>query len=292
MVDNNNTLFLKKALLHILLLGTMQACAGAKPVRQTVADTTIKNNTDSFVFIKKIPGQFTGMQVDIANNIYVITASNQLKKYSAALDSMAVFNDVKKYGYPSQIDVTNPLRTLLYYKNFSSIVLLDRLLSPRNTINLRQQNIFGVSAIANAYDNNIWLFDEQEFKLRKIDETGRSIMETTDWRTLLNDAPTPQTIIDNNNFVYLYDAQRGFYLFDYYGTYKTYLPFKGWKNITVNKGRLMGIATNTLYVYDVATMVEKKYSLPEIFKTATDAKAINGLLYLLKPDGLELYQFL
>lgn len=283
---------MKKALLHILLLGALQACAGSKPVQQTVADSAHKSNADSFIFIKKIPGHFTGVQVDIANNIYVITAGNQLKKYSAALDSLAVFNDVKKYGYPSQIDVTNPLRTLLYYKNFSTIVLLDRLLAPRNTINLRQQNIFGVSAIANAYDNNIWLFDEQEFKLKKIDEAGRSLMETTDWRMLVNDAPTPQIIIDNNNLVYLYDAQRGFYLFDYYGTFKTFLPFKGWKNISVNKGRLMGIAANTLYVYDVATMVEKKYSLPEIFKTATDVQAINGILYLLKPDGLELYQFL
>lgn len=283
---------MKKALLHILLLGALQACAGSKPVQQTVADSAHKSNADSFIFIKKIPGHFTGVQVDIANNIYVITAGNQLKKYSAGFDSVAVFNDVKKYGYPSQIDVTNPLRTLLYYKNFSTIVLLDRLLSPRNTINLRQQNIFGVSAIANAYDNNIWLFDEQEFKLKKIDEAGRSLMETTDWRMLVNDAPTPQIIIDNNNLVYLYDAHRGFYLFDYYGTFKTFLPFKGWKNISVNKGKLMGIAANTLYVYDVAAMVDKKYSLPEIFKTATDAKAINGILYLLKPDGLELYQFL
>lgn len=46
---------------------------------------------------------------------------------------------------------------------------LDRLLTVRNTINLRTQNIFLVNSISLSYDNNIWLFDEEDFKL-KIDE--------------------------------------------------------------------------------------------------------------------------
>ena len=55
---------------------------------------------------------------------------------------LAVFNDVKKYGNPTYIDVTNPLKILLYYKNYSTVVVLDRLLNTRNTINFRKQNIF------------------------------------------------------------------------------------------------------------------------------------------------------
>jgi len=42
----------------------------------------------------------------------------------------------------AQLDVTNPLRVLLYYKDFSTIVILDRLLSNRSTIDLRKQDIF------------------------------------------------------------------------------------------------------------------------------------------------------
>ena len=73
---------------------------------------------------------------------------------------VAVFNNVKKFGKLSTIDVSIRLRYLLYYKDFSTIVVLDRLLAIRNTIDLRKQNIFQVNAIAQSYDNNIWLFDE------------------------------------------------------------------------------------------------------------------------------------
>lgn len=97
----------------------------------------------SFSFVKIIKGNFTGFTVDNLDNIYLLTSTNQLKKVNSKGDSVAVFNDIKRYGSVSQVDVTNPLKILLYYKNFSTIVVLDRFLNPRNTINLRKQNIFG-----------------------------------------------------------------------------------------------------------------------------------------------------
>jgi hypothetical protein len=76
-------------------------------------------------------------------------------------DSVAIFNNVKKFGKISTIDVSNPLKVLLYYKDFSTIVVLDRLLATRNTIDLRQQNIFQVNAIGQSYDNNIWFMTRE-----------------------------------------------------------------------------------------------------------------------------------
>ena len=72
--------------------------------------------TDSaFKFLKSIPGQFSYFNVDNLDNIYLITISNQFKKLNEAGDSVAVFNDVKRYGNPSSVDVTNPLKILLYW---------------------------------------------------------------------------------------------------------------------------------------------------------------------------------
>ena len=41
----------------------------------------------------------------------------------------AVFNDVKKFGQATLIDVSNPLKVLLYYRDFATIVVLDRFLT-------------------------------------------------------------------------------------------------------------------------------------------------------------------
>src|SRR6266487_6432940 len=144
--------------------------------------------------IASITGDVVDFTVDNLDNVYVLTSSDQLKKYNVNGDSVAIFNNVKKFGKVSTIDVSNPLKVLLYYKDFSTIVVLDRLLTMRNSIDLRQHNIFQVNAIGQSYDNNIWLYDEGDSKLKKINDEGKAILETADFRLLFNQAPHIQNI--------------------------------------------------------------------------------------------------
>ena len=163
-----------------------------------------KPQSDSaFKFINSIKGNFSYFNVDNLDNIYLITDNNQLKKLNENRDSVAVFNDVKKYGNPDYIDVTNPLKALLYYKNYSTVVVLDRLLTVRNNINFHKQNIFYLNNVTLSYDNYICIFDEEDFKLKKIDEEGKLLQETTDWRMLFDTVPSLVKIVDRDNFVYL-----------------------------------------------------------------------------------------
>src|ERR1700753_28195 len=128
-------------------------------------DTTFKS-------VRSIEGDIVAFTVDNLDNVYLLSSTGQVKKLDANGDSVAVFNDIKKYGEATLIDVSNPLKVLLYYKDFTTIVVLDRFLTVRNTIDLRQQNILQVTAIGQSYDNRIWLYDELENKLKKIDEDG------------------------------------------------------------------------------------------------------------------------
>ena len=110
--------------------------------------------------------------VDNLGNIYVINSDNQLKKLSPRGDSLAVFNDVRRYGKIGSIDVTNPLKILVYYRDFTTIIELDRFLNIINTIDLRKQNILQAKAVGLAYDNNIWIFDELDARLKRIGDDG------------------------------------------------------------------------------------------------------------------------
>jgi len=242
-----------------------------------------------FGYRSSIPGNFSYFNVDNLDNIYLVTAGNQLKKLNANGDSVAVYNDVKRYGNPSSIDVTNPMKVLLYYKNFSTVVVLDRQLNSRNSINFRKQNIFTVKAIATSYDNNIWLFDEQELKLRKIDDEGKALMETNDWRQLFDSIPLPTQIIDRGNFVYLYDPEKGFYIFDYYGAFKNKLAFLNWNNVEVSGQTMYGFSGDNLYSYQLNSLTLKEYRLPGFFKGYVAIKAINGKVYVLREDRLDIY---
>ncbi len=268
---------------------TLQSCAQSKPIATAMPAPVAVSFNDTFKLEQFIAGHYIMMDVDILNNLYLVTEGNQLKKLNAKGDSVAAFNDVKKYGNPSLIDVSNPLKVLLYYKNFATVVMLDRLLSQRNSINFRQQNIFSVKAIATSYDNNIWLFDEQDMKLKKIDEAGQLLTETTDWRLLMDTVPVPEKIMDANNFVYLYDAAKGFYIFDYYGTFKNNLPFAHWENVSIGTNGLAGFMGKKYFSYQPQSLQLKTYNLPSFFKDYSSIRAMNGKIYLLKKEGVVIY---
>ena len=279
-------------LFSTLCLGQLPGCAQTKTVESPRNVPTTAAVADSFKLERIIPGSFNFMEVDVLNNVYLVTQSNQLKKLNANGDSLAVFNDVKKYGNPTLIDVTNPLKTLLYYKNYSTVVILDRLLSERNSINFRKQNIFSVKAIATSYDNNIWLFDEQNVSLKKIDDEGKVLQETTDWRLIMDDVPSPTLIIDHNNFVHLYDPKKGFYSFDYYGTFKNNLPFLNWENVSVGSNRLNGFKNNQYFSYELQSLNLKTYRMPDYFVNYLGIRAMNGKIYLHTKNGIEIYSVL
>jgi hypothetical protein len=235
---------------------------------------TNAQSDSAFQYLKTIKGGFSYFNVDNLDNIYLISNSNQLKKLSSNGDSVAVFNDVKRYGNPSSIDVNNPLKVLLYYKNYSTVVVLDRLLTVRNTINFRKQNIFYVNSIS----------------LKKIDEEGRLLQETTGWRLLFDTVPSPTSIIDKNNFIYLYDPEKGFYIFDYYGSFKNKLSFLNWTNVEVNGTTMYGFSNNTLYSYELKSLNLREYKLPGFFSKAASVKVMNGKVYLLNESGIDVYQ--
>src|SRR5687768_10221635 len=118
----------------------------------------------SFRLIKMMTGDIVDFAVDNLDNVYILNSRNQLRKFNEKGDSVGMYNDVKKFGQATLIDVSNPLKVLLYYRDFATVVMLDRFLDVRNTIDLRKHNILQVKAIGQSYDNKIWVYDEQENK--------------------------------------------------------------------------------------------------------------------------------
>jgi hypothetical protein len=251
--------------------------------------SAIAQTDTTFKLIRVLKGDIAAFTVDNLDNVYILDGRNQLKKYNNNGDSVAVFNDVKKYGQVSYMDVSNPLKVLLYYQDFSTVVMLDRLLNIRNTIDLRKQNIFRAKAIGQSYDNKIWVYDELENKLKKIDEDGKLLLETPDFRLLLGQALSPFKLFDENKYVYLYDSLYGVYVFDYYGALKNNIMIQRWNNFKVAGKYIFGSKSDTLYRYEIITFQYDEWKMPEqIFRS----KAFNfssSRLYALKNDGIEIY---
>jgi len=244
----------------------------------------------AFTLIKKIKGDITAFTADNQDNIYLINSYDQIKKLDANGDSIAVFNNVRRYGKIAQLDVSNPLRVLLYYKDFSSIVILDRLLNVRSTIDLRKHEIFQVQAISLSYDNKIWLYDEFEHKLKKLDEDGKLLFATSDFRQLFDQAFSFSSIYDQDGLLYLYDKNKGVYVFDYYGTLKNIYSITGYDNFNVFGKYILGTKKDSLLRYQPSIFVMEEIPLPKAFQNISSIHFTSSRAYVLKKEELDIFQ--
>ncbi len=227
-----------------------------------LSSAVIAQSDTTFVQVRVMKGDFIDFTVDNLDNVYVLNSRNQLRKFNSNGDSVAIYNDVKKFGQATLIDVSNPLKVLLYYKNFSTIVVLDRYLNPVNIIDLRKHNILQAKAIGQSYDNNVWVYDELENKLKKVDEEGKLLQETPDFRQLIGQAISPLKIFDENRYVYVYDSTYGVYVFDYFGTLRHNIMIQKWQNFKVAGKFIFGSKSDSLFRYEMSTYRVDEWKMP------------------------------
>jgi hypothetical protein len=279
--------------IHIVFL--LLTWAGARPALAQEPAFPLKKDSSFllpvFTLNRTLPADIVDFTVDNLGNIYLLNKDNQLKKVNANGDSLAVFNDVRRYGKIATIDASNPLKVLVYYREFTTIIELDRFLNIINIIDLRNPNlnILQAKAVGLAYDNNIWVFDEQDAKLKRVRDDGTLVDQTTDFRQLFDSMPDPALLRDQGGLVYLYDPARGVYAFDHYGTLKTHLALPGWLDFDVIDKSLLGRDSTKFYRYQLGTLDMQEEPIPGAYQGATRIRITPKVIYVLKKTGLEVY---
>lgn len=239
---------------------------------------------------KAISGNFTGFYTDNFGNIFLISANNQIKKLNQNLDSVGIFNDVRRYGDVYLLDVNNPLKIVVYYRDFTTILVLDRFLNNRNIIDLRKAGILQAKAVTQSYDNNYWVFDELNSKIKKIDDNGNVLLESPDFRVLFSYEYNPQQIIDADGALYLYDARKGWLIFDYYGAYKQHINVTGWRDVNATRSILSGHDSNAFYTVNPITFSTLKISTDINMEEAMKVQRQLDKLLVLEKDSLTIYR--
>lgn len=248
-----------------------------------LVDTSI-NQQISF-----LAGNFSSFYVDNFRNIYLISESNQIKKVNVRFDSLGIYNDVRRFGDIASLDVDNPLKIAVFYKDFSTIIVLDRYLSFRNKIDLRKSGIAEATAFSQSFDNNYWVFDPVNNTVVKIDDNGRVLQRFNDFRLLFEFSFIPEKIIDRNNFVYLYDRSFGWLIFDYNGTLKQKIPFQNKRNVDVINGELAGRTDDNITVLNPTNFTEKTIQIPSHSSGLRDFYLDRYNLFVLDASGLFIY---
>lgn len=211
-----------------------------------------------------IASNVENIAADNLGNLYLVSPEGQIKKLDSKLDSVGLFNNKRQLGNIDYIDVSNPLKILVFYKNFSTILVLDRFMNIKAVVDLRKQNILQTSAIALSFDNLVWVYDELENKVKKVDENGNVLFESTDLRLVFNDIKPIEKIIDSNGKLYLYNKTQGLMQFDYYGALKKKFSFLNYNQVCVQQEKFYGFKDSTIEISNINLLTTSSKSYPII----------------------------
>lgn len=238
------------------------------------------------------PDTLTDFEVDNLGNLYLISQQQQIKKLSNRYDSIATFNEVRSFGSLYSIDVSNPLRIILWYKDQGTLLLLDRFMNRRSTLDLRQAGILQCNAIGQSYDNNIWLYDDLSARLVKMDEAGSILLESPDLRILYEQPPHPHKLEDFNKQLYAYDSLSGLLLFDYFGAVQKRLPYKGWQQIQGHGRGILAVGRGQVSLLSSNGLDSKEWQLPAAWTQAQKIRFFQQKVYVLMGQRLYSYRLL
>ena len=202
-----------------------------------------------------IQGEFVDAELDNLNNLIVLEKTGRLAKYNDEGKYIADFNNFTKTGRPNAIDVSNPMKTLVWSQRNATLTILDRWFSQRNEIRLGEPGSNAVQAFGCSYDNNIWYFNPIDQQLKKIDDQNQLLVESNDMRSVIGESINPISLQDRDGWVMLLDTSKGIFLFDQFGVFKTKLMFKSQAAFIQNQV-VCSINDNLLRENNLQTMQE------------------------------------
>lgn len=228
------------------------------------------------------------INTDELGNVYLVREDNALIRYNPDGDSTGNFRSIQN-GDLMWVDATNPMRILLYYPAFSKIILLDRMLSVKNELDLKKLNIFNAPAVGMSADGRIWIYDYVNARLKKIDDQLNVTNIGNDMRQESNTVPRPTALVEREARVYLCDSLNGIYTFDRFASYLNTLEITGVKQLQAFGSQLIYRNHDTLKAYDVKTLALKTIPLPAE-PDFIEARIERNRMYFLFKDRLEFYK--
>lgn len=194
-------------LLFINLFITIASCQGTKKV----SDISTASNSIDY----QISGKYSRMDVDKLGNIYLVDSKNKIHKYDPNF-KLLFSNSYNTLGRISHIDVSNPQKIIVYFSDFQNLLFLDNTLSEIKILNLEPLGYWNIQAVAPSVDNFVWIYDPVNFRLVKINESGKVLLNSNELYSGGITGDDVPVIMARDDRIYLYTESQ-FMIFNIFG---------------------------------------------------------------------------
>jgi hypothetical protein len=233
---------------HILFLFLIVCCFGFIAGDTLRPLFTIRSKADFFT-------------TDNFGNTYLVKA-DEIRKYNPSGDLLKIYSN-KNLGKITSVDATNPLRLLIFYKDFASVIILDDLLSQNgDIINLLDLSLEQSDLVCTAFNNGMWFYNRQNANLIRLDDNLQTAVNTGNLNRLLGIELKPNFMLEYAGYVYINNPAEGVLVFDIYGTYFKTIPIKGLTHFQVKEDLLIYFSEGSIRSYDLKKLTAAEMAFP------------------------------
>lgn len=221
-------------------------------------------NSGSNLHIKVIiPVKASKIYIDDFDNLY-ITSENSLVKYNSTGKELFFF-DSPYDGNISLIDLKNPMKVLVFFKNQNKLIFLDNQLSIiANEILLENINIYGEVLICTAQSGGFWILDILNKSLIKYSYDFKEIFR----KELFEIKGTPDYMIAEDNSLFIKTRNNIVFVYDNLGNFNFKIEKKIVSDFLINRTifHFFNQKTNALISYNYETGDSALINLPDTIK--------------------------
>jgi hypothetical protein len=166
-------------------------------------------------------------------------------------------------GRISFVDVYNPLKIIVFSKDFMRLSFLDTKLTPQQgTYLLSNLNPFPTCVCA-SYDNGFWVYDESVKQLFRYDAQQNLSNKSQDITYFTEKEVNPSFIKESESgFLLVNDIENGILIFDHFGTYlKTISVYTDYFHV-MNQ-QILYTQQDTLIAINIRNLQQMNILLPE-----------------------------
>ena len=224
--------------------------------------------------------------IDQSGNIYLVSDRGLIIKYSSKGDSLLAFSP-KKNSPITSIEASSGVRAFIFYKDFQEYIFLDQFLTSA-AFNTFYPIVGFAEYVAVSSDNNLWLVDAEDFSIKKYNLSTNSLDIVSPLNLILDiDDYQISQMREYQNQLFIYDMNKGLFVFDTYGTLYKKLPLSNVPNINF-------FDEDVIYMKDDYLVSMNIYSGSKIGLLLPSSNILHALrnsnvVYLIEADKMGIY---
>jgi len=181
----------------------------------------------------------------------------------------------------------NGLRIFAFYRDFQEYVVLDRFLLSDGPTPLDPEKSGYARLLAPALDGNLWLLDESNFQLKKIDPKNQNTLFSSPLDLVLSGKQYELSFMrEYQNQLYISDKLGSVLLFDQMGNFRKKLPLERCEWLGFLGDEVYGLESDSLSFFNPLLLRKRKFPLPAEAKNATRVVLTPTYLFWISKDGL------